>query len=409
MGKLSNMLQPQSFYAAALRAGPGPYEARQSDQSALAQSMARPDPSTDPINRLYSEGIAGLLGLPSIQQSMAADRLARERFGFGTPEYLAQFIDSPLMPGVGVMAGTVGKVAGALDNLPMDEASRMARANELFPMDAYHGTPYAFDEFENGDLGYHFGTPEQANKRLREVMKYAGPDAAANVIPARINLRNPLQMRDVGEWKNPRAVAEALLETPVGKKNADVLQEIIDEADGLSSQFESASDWFDSPEAGGFLDEMRAMISAEGFDGVRYLNEVENAYGNVASLTPEASAQVARLRQQYEDIMNAVVARRGPVPDDPAQIDAWLASKPTPTPEEAARIDAITAEMERVRDAGAGDPHSYIVFDPANIRSRFAKFDPRNLGSGNILAGGAGGVGLLSLDAILGNDAEAGQ
>lgn len=40
MGKLSDTLQPQSFYAAMLRAGPGPYEARQSDQSALAQSMA---------------------------------------------------------------------------------------------------------------------------------------------------------------------------------------------------------------------------------------------------------------------------------------------------------------------------------------------------------------------------------
>lgn len=88
-------------------AGPGPYEARQSEQGALAQSLARPDPSTDPLNRMYSEGIAGLLGLPSIQQSMAADRLAREQFGFGSPEYLAQFIDSPLMPGPGVMAGTI--------------------------------------------------------------------------------------------------------------------------------------------------------------------------------------------------------------------------------------------------------------------------------------------------------------
>jgi len=59
--------------------------------------------------------------------------------------------------------------------------------------------------------------------------------------------------------------------------------------------------------------------------------------------------------------------------------------------------------------AGTQDARHFIVFDDnANqIRSRFARFDPRNLNSRNLLAsgllGGVTGAGLLS------NDAEAAQ
>jgi len=41
---------------------------------------------------------------------------------------------------------------------------------------------------------------------------------------------------------------------------------------------------------------------------------------------------------------------------------------------------------------GAKDPTSYVVFDPKNVRSRFAKFDPANVSSGDLL----GSVAALS-------------
>jgi len=46
----------------------------------------------------------------------------------------------------------------------------------------------------------------------------------------------------------------------------------------------------------------------------------------------------------------------------------------------------------------AKDPTSYIVFDPANIRSRFAQFDPRKMSSADLLASltGLAGTGVAA-------------
>jgi hypothetical protein len=48
-----------------------------------------------------------------------------------------------------------------------------------------------------------------------------------------------------------------------------------------------------------------------------------------------------------------------------------------------------TAPME-AGAPGVKDPTSYIIFDPKNIRSEFAQFDPRKIGSTNLLAGVGG-------------------
>jgi hypothetical protein len=52
---------------------------------------------------------------------------------------------------------------------------------------------------------------------------------------------------------------------------------------------------------------------------------------------------------------------------------------------------------------GPDDVQEYAIFDPANIRSKFAAFDPAKRGSSNLLAGlGAGAVAVPTIYQMLG-------
>ena len=146
MGRFSERLSPPSVWAQALRAGPGPYDARQSDTGPMQQSMAA---QVDPLLEFYNTGISGALGMPSFQESMAADRSLAQQYGGFSPERIQAFIDSPLMPMAGTIAGvgkSAGRIKAAVGDLPMDEASRMARAqptgraSSKFELD-YYGSP----------------------------------------------------------------------------------------------------------------------------------------------------------------------------------------------------------------------------------------------------------------------------
>lgn len=92
------------------------------------------------------------------------------------------------------------------DDLPMDEASRMARAERLgYTTDAYHGTRSDFDEFsriEGGNAygpGYYFTRdPAEASRYAEgvDVNRGASPDgdAGPNVMPVRLNMQRPFRM-----------------------------------------------------------------------------------------------------------------------------------------------------------------------------------------------------------------------
>ncbi len=193
-------------------------------------------------------------------------------------------------------------------DLPMDEASRMQRAREGWPIEGYHSTRSDFSEFKKGDLGYHIGTSEQANQRLRQTEMERGTDGA-QVIPTMYRMDNPLRTRDAGEWNDARRAGKI-----VNSAGVDV-QDIVDEATDIAlNNYEANDYWKLSPDNEEMLREITRDVEAAGFDGIRYANEVENAYGNLA---------------------------------------------------------------------GKSD----IIFDPANIRSRFARFDPRLKHLRNLSAG----------------------
>ena len=252
---------------------------------------------------------------------------------------------------------------GGITSLSMDEASRMARAEEQgYNLDAYHGTRDDFTIFEKGDLGYHFGTPEQAWARLTETRgtaDWAPHSAEENIIPVKLRLRNPLELPDVGSWQLPEVIAQRALETRWGKGHSNELNTIIDEAAELSRTFADLDDWADSPEASELMDELRSLIKEDGYDGIKYRNIVESKYGKEGGgLTVEGHKQYEALNKEWHELRRAISIRdqeaRGPLPDHseatPEKIQEWLNRHvDTTTPEERARLVQLSELKETVR------------------------------------------------------------
>jgi len=279
--------------------------------------------------------------------------------------------------------GTIS--AGGIASLPMDEASRMARGVEQgFNIDSYHGTREDFAVFEKGDLGYHFGTPEQASARLsgtRDRADWTPHSAEENIIPVKLRLHNPLELPDVGSWQLPEVIARRALKTKWGKSHEEELNDIMDEAAELAPTFADLDDWAESPEAEEFMDELRDMIKKDGYDGIKYRNIVETKYGKEGGgLTVEGQKQYEALNEEWHEIRRQIQIRnQSPPPLGATQeeVQAWIDRKgEIATPEEKARMDQLSGLKELVRKNESYDPHSYIVFDSKNIRSRFAEFDP---------------------------------
>jgi len=215
------------------------------------------------------------------------------RMGWGAAGFTIPFVAGSALRKI------VKRGARAADELPMDEVSRIARAEEMgFDKDVYHGTsvPEEITEFRpsrTGEFGPGVYTTDTASEAARYTGAYANigqvlEGAPARIMPLKIRLKNPLRITDPDEfWKR------------FGKEGAT----------DLAAQ--------------------EAAIEA-GYDGV--------------IMTRPQMKPGVRLR------------------------DDWV-----PT--------GKTIEHQ-------------VVFDPKNIRSRFARFDPSKVESADLMAGIAGLLGL---------------
>ena len=280
-----------------------------------------------------------------------------------------------------------------------------AELRSEFDKNVFHGTRDDFLEFEKGDLGFHFGTPEQASNRLQQTRNIFGV-SGENIIPAKIKIKNPLSLTDLGEWNDPAVVAMGIIERggAFGKKHQETLQQISDEASEIKSQFADIDDWKASYEAETLLDEIRMLMQKDGYDGVKYKNEAENKFGDRGGFTVEGQKAYNELNKEHHELRKAIALRRPPPPAAGAskvEVEQWLkSSEPKPTAAEAKRLDNIEKEKAKLEETETYSPFSYIVFDPSNIRSRFAAFDPKRADSASILAANksptAATAGLLS-------------
>ena len=112
---------------------------------------------------------------------------------------------------------------------------------------------------------------------------------------------------------------------------------------------------------------MRSLLQSKGYDGIVYRNAMEGAR--------DAEGPIGqKLRATHEDLRD--------------QWDAAIDNDTIPE-EDLRRLDdrvtqAAKAYDQHMRKVGKD---SYIVFNPNQVRSQFAAFDPKQASSGNILKG----------------------
>lgn len=129
------------------------------------------------------------------------------------------------------------------------------------PLVVYHGTSKNFTEFKIGDIGYHVGSRDQAESRIRTSDNKV-------VMPLYISLTNPLEIgMDYGDWGGTN-VAIMLLETEVFEDRPDIeekLSEIL-EIDRAKNGM-SASQRKDRA--------VKELLQSLGYDGIVYNNTFE--------------------------------------------------------------------------------------------------------------------------------------
>ena len=242
------------------------------------------------------------------------------------------------------------KGLGVVDGIPMDWASRMARATEQgYTTPVWHGTKKAFSEFsgpirnDRGDFGIHVATdPRTSAKAIGaefdpsqqwalDVSGYSPGEGAArinnpylkgaNTIPMLARIQKPFEVKDVGLWKTPGSWTHYPGESAMMKTTNDpeTLRAIMDAA----SRHGNPPGIQHDPDRGqqGFQRDLLEILRSKNYDSIKYPNNVE----------------------------------------------------------------------------GKGEP-SYLLLDPSQLRSIFAKFDPRNIGSKDLLAGAVPPAILASQD-----------
>lgn len=253
------------------------------------------------------------------------------------------------------------------DGLPMDEASRMQRAQDMgFDTDAYHGTYSDIPEFSMDEknrshgidrLGHWFDDSPETPSNLFASVMLEDPDAVAgpNIIPAKLRSKNPLVI---------------------------------------------ASDTPTSP--------ARAEYRAQ----QRKINNVNRRLRTLESGTPQHNAALTK-RDQYEIARNKA--------EKEINGDSWDRLLEQIGDGERPSNEAVDAFRQRVAgegydsivlqdtlaDAASRDGTATtwrIMLDDKNIRSVNAAFDPAKRNSANLLATAApiAATGLLSANALRG-------
>jgi len=206
--------------------------------AAVAPKLRAVSDAIDPVNVARRAG----LNLPMAQQAAEAAHFvgpgadiegmvndAREgNAAFGRGDLLGALggygsaaMAIPMMALPGSVKDVKAGVKALSNALPMDEASRMARADDMFPVVAYkgEGRPIVGDAYEVGHPGrkdsgwmgegiYSTNAPSLANNYA--LMKGVGE--GENIVPLRLNLKNPVVI-DVAEKRR-------LSGLPVEERNA---------------------------------------------------------------------------------------------------------------------------------------------------------------------------------------------
>lgn len=238
------------------------------------------------------------------------------------------------------------------------EASQRDSEEEVF----YHGTDQDFQKFSpaytTGQLGFHFGTREQAENLYGEDVE------TPFVKAARLNISNPLRVDEQGAWTTRQAIDE------------------INEKAGTDIRH------------GARDREIVAAIKEKGYDGIVYANQFEGEGDSYIAFSPD---QIELIKEEQSDILGAPMA----IPDLPSPKEKGESKKEigtaqqtlkgqTTTPEHLTGMDRIDRDMahQKIKSQGMleefdeGSPFpEYLtgIEDPAEQVEAFIDWAKQNL------------------------------
>ena len=128
-------------------------------------------------------------------------------------------------------------------------------------MVVYHGTHSKFENFDprySFHLGFHFGTLDQAKRRLKTSAKERPllPRRGDRIIAAYLSIQNPLESQDAGDWVNSYRVWKTL-----------------DKAtDGAFGEYDFALNEQPVPKRHRLI---VSLLKQMGYDGIVYRNQIE--------------------------------------------------------------------------------------------------------------------------------------
>ena len=190
------------------------------------------------------------------------------------------------------------------------------------PKVLYHGTLQDFDTFRRGDIGYHFGSREQAENRVKFLQKYGGEGSGAEgfgpgdfVMPVHLRVENPLRMEDVGEWGDPFEVYQQLPDEILSRVNPKLVDQVLDirkQYYGAENQFGNLpNEYFTDPKTRKALDTLRAAIKDSGYDGIVYANRGEGAGDSYIVFEPEQAKSAIGNTGRFDPRNPAITAGVG--------------------------------------------------------------------------------------------------
>jgi len=309
-------------------------------------------------------------------------------------------------------------------DLPMDEASRMARAEQQgFEVkdDMYHGTTHDFSEFS--DTGASSNLNKEGHWGAGHYFTNKAADASDNYAGKGPDLSNRIDQRSeqiAGEndwdYDDPRAIEQAESELmghegavlPVklregnafdlrGKSETKLTYEretpdwedYLDEADGDEDAARELADealWDVEPEGQvvEFIESLRSQADEYGFDANEIIDDINQSAMDYEGISASQLDTIMRKSEWYAEdpetgaLINNEVYRQ-------ALQDAGFDS-----------IKHSAVEDFPSMNMPSGTEHT-IIFQPENIRSKFARFNPDKKGSSNLLAGVGGGALLVGI------------
>lgn len=230
----------------------------------------------------------GLKAIADPIEEMKADALQQAYGGQGTGELQKNLIQG--IGGAGLSASALGlqmMPKGALaanlplNALPMDEASRMARADELNPIKAKHGTADVFDEFSDSARGastkaksaqnaYWFSADDVMGDRTA---KYYAEAAHGRKVQDLIDASNYAER--AGDYDEANRLMELAEKVEFGPNNQNVMDVRLG---GNLKKIDMDGAQYDPSDTN--LNDIVEQARKEGFDGVQLDNFSDAGYAN---------------------------------------------------------------------------------------------------------------------------------